>query len=201
MPTKMEKDDEFSFFINSNQNESNDIHELLSFYLNIYIGQRFKFIIKIESQIKIFDYEFRINYSGLDGFVSQQLCCPSNTEEFEILLNTNHNREFPYIISIEGKFDNIKEVEGEKKGNFFNFKKLKFKIVLKKQIKTRINLVCDVNGKKKKIEIYFKDQKECLNFRIVNFEESMKLDESCFFSFYVNEINSKGLDKDEFTEL
>jgi len=50
------------------------------------------------------------------------LCCPSNTEEFEILLNTNHNREFPYIISIEGKFDNIKEVEGEKKGNFLTLK-------------------------------------------------------------------------------
>ena len=203
MPTKIENENEneFSFFINSKQNGINNNHELLSFYLNIYIGHRFKFIIKIESQIKIFDYEFRINYSGLDGFASQKLCCPLNTEEFEILLNANHNREFSYNISIEDRFSHIKEIEGENKGNFFNFKKIKFKILLKKKVETKINLVCDVNGKKKSIEIYFKNQIECSNFGVLNFEENMKLDESCFFSFYVNEINSKGLEKDEFTEL
>ena len=84
-PTKIEKEKGFSLTINSDQNDSNNVQETLSFYINVYIGERFKFIIKIESLIKIFDYEFKIKYPDLDGFVSQQLSCPLNTKEFEIL--------------------------------------------------------------------------------------------------------------------
>ena len=149
MPTKIEKENEFSIIINSNKNDDNNVDEILSFYLNVYIGHRFKFQILIESQIRLFDYEFRINYSGLDGFVSQKLCCPLNCEEFGILINTNHNREFSYIISIEDKYNNIKKIEGEKEGTFFNFRKIKFKILLKKKVETKVNLICEVNGKKK----------------------------------------------------
>ena len=29
----------------------------------------------------------------------------------------------------------------------------------------------------------------------------MKLDESCHFSFYINEINSRGVEKEKITEL
>ena len=39
------------------------------------------------------------------------------------------------------------------------------------------------------------------NFGVLNFEENMRLDESCYFCFNVNEINSKGLEKDKFTEI
>ena len=201
MPTKIEKENELSLIINSNQNDNNNFHEILSFYLNINIGHRFKFQIKIESQIKLFDYEFRINYSGLDGFSSQSLCCPLNSEEFDILINTNHNREFSYIINIEDKYNNIKKIEGEKEGTFFNFKKIKYKILLKRKVETKVKLICEVNGKKKRIEIYFKNQNECSNFGILNFEDNMKLDESCYFCFYINEIDSKGLEKEKIREI
>ena len=187
-PIIIEKEEGFCLII-----KSEDLKEFLSFYINIYINNRFKFIIKIESKIKIFDYDLIIKYIGMEGYVFQKLSCSLETEEFELMINTNQNREFNYLIEIGDQYNNINISSKEISGNLFNSKKIKLKIQLKKKKKTKVNITCTVDGLRKILLIDFNDG-EFSNLGIQNIEE-VNIDNSNYFSFYLNEIKSKGIKK------
>ena len=190
-PIIIEKEEGFCLII-----KSEDLKEFLSFYINIYINNRFKFIIKIESKIKIFDYDLIIKYIGMEGYVFQKLSCSLETEEFELMINTNQNREFNYLIEIGDQYNNINISSKEISGNLFNSKKIKLKIQLKKKKKTKVNITCTVDGLRKILLIDFNDG-EFSNLGIQNIEE-VNIDNSNYFSFYLNEIKSKGIKKNSF---
>ena len=172
---------------------SMDKKEYLSFYLNIFIGNIFKFKIKIEANIKTFNYVFSINYSGMFGFISNNLNCSFDVEDFELLINAQENREFNYLIKYKDISNNIEKIEGENQGVFFGFKKIKYKIKLKQKIESKIELICLICEIEKKITINFKEKSE-LNYGIQRFD-GKTLDKENFFCFYLDELGAQGLEK------
>ena len=196
-PDKSDTKDGFSLKINSNNNDN----EFLSFYINIFIGNRFTLKVKIESQIKLFNYDILLNYNGINGFVSNSLSCPIDIEDFELFIITNQNREFTYIIESDDITNNIKEIQGETNGTLFNLKKIKLKIKLKVKKVCKIQIISIVNGISKKIIINFKNERDCSNFGIRNIEDNIRIDNTNFFSFYLNEFNAKGIEKNKFKEF
>ena len=197
-PKKFDKNDGFSIKINSNS-----IDDILSFYINILIGKLFKFHIKIEANIKkFFNYDFKIKYKDMNGFVSQKIYCPIDTEDFELYILTNHNRKFTYSIYLD-ESPNIKDFKiNNKKKEFFNFTKIDLNIKLLKKRETKINIISSVYNINKTITIIFEKTKKSENFGIQNIEELQDNSNSSYFAFDLNEFNAKGIDEEkQFTDF
>ena len=192
-PKIIDKNDGFSIKINSNS-----FDDILSFYINILIGKLFRFHIKIEANIKkMFNYDFKIKYKDMNGFVSQKIYCPIETEDFELYILTNYNRKFTYSIYLD-KSPNIKDFKiNDENNEFFNFTKINVNIKLLQKKETKINIISSVYNINKKITIIFENSKKCENFGIQNIEEYQDNSHSSYFAFDLNEFNAKGIDEEK----
>ena len=195
MPIKKENDEGFSLQIKS---DSKVVNDLLNFLVTITINPRFQFHIKINSEVKLFDFDFLISSNNKEGFLNEKICCPIEMEDyfdFILYIGTSENRLC--LLTIEKKFDeNIIETTINDKIAFFCSIKLQIHVKLLKKQKTNIKLKAIIDNKYKEIEIMFDSIKNCKNFgyKLIN-RPTKKDDNSKFFSFIFNEITAHGINK------
>ena len=194
MPHKKRIKEGFSLKI-----ESEYLKHFLSCLVTVYINQRFHFYIKIQSEVKSFDFEFLISKNNEDCYFEKKIYCSFEEKDdfnFTLYIKVSNNR----LCYLNLKQDYNNKITSIKDTSFFNSIKIKHKIERKSLEKqeSNIKIKAKIDNKIKEIDIIFTSKNERKNdiFSYIN-NEIIFDDNSDFFSFSFSEMTAQGMKIDE----
>ena len=165
--------------------------------MTILICQRFKFEIRINCQIKQFDFDFLITQNIKEGYLKEKIYCLIDKEDnfdFFIFIGISENRlcELNFEKEYDENLVNLSEIK--EKNDFIKFCQIKINIKLLKKEETNVKLRAVINGLMKELNIIFTFNN---NFRNSGYKfignELKNIDNNSFFCFNFNELNAHGI--------
>ena len=184
--------DGFSLQIKSDSN-----NDKLSYLLTIYICQRFHILIKVDCQIKPFDFEFLISQDIKQGFLNKKIFCPfEQKDDFNFILYIGIAQNRFCELSFEKDYNQrCIKISQLNKTTFIESIQIKINIKLLQKEETFVKLKAKIDNKINEIDIIFTSKNKCNNSGYKSIKNEIKSnDNSDFFAFTLNELSAKGME-------